>query len=117
MVQQTEPHPENRSQTCCLPDFDLSTGTIDDAVAVFSALANPTRYGIIRLLVTADGEVCACNLGPPLDVSQSAVSHALSRLYEAGLVDRRKQGRWRYYQATSLAETVIDSVDIQEARR
>lgn len=76
-------------------------------VAALQALANETRYAALRFLARADGEVCACRLTEPLDVSQSTVSHALSRLHEAGLLDRRKDGRWRYYRPTERAERLL----------
>jgi ArsR family transcriptional regulator len=44
-------------------------------------------------------------------VSQGAVSQALSRLFSAGLVERRKDGRWRYYTATTRAERLLDVLD------
>ena len=86
----------------------------EESSEVLSAVANPTRYGVVRLLAEADGEVCACDLAPPLDVSQSAMSHALTHLHEAGLVHRRKQGRWRYYRTTPLAEELINVFDTQQ---
>ncbi len=64
-----------------------------------------------RLLTNADEEICACHLAPPLEMSQSAISHALSALYEAGLVERRKEGRWRYYRTTPLADAVLAVFD------
>ena len=111
MSQQTE------TQTCCTTLPEISTDTIEQEVEVLAALANTTRYGAIRLLAAADGEVCACDLAPPLDVSQSAISHALSRLYDADLVDRRKQGHWRYYQTTPLAESVVGLFDAHQEDR
>lgn len=120
MEQQTESQQsssQNRTQACCTALPELSTEMLENEVDVLSALANATRYGAVRLLAAADGEVCACDLAPPLDVSQSAISHALSRLYDTGLVERRKQGRWRYYRATPLAEAVIDSFDTQETQQ
>ena len=84
---------------------------VEADVAVLSALANPTRYGALRALRAADGEVCACDLAGPLDASQSAVSHALSKLYDVGLVTRRKQGRWRHYSTTTLANRVLAVFD------
>lgn len=120
MRQQTEPQrssSQNRTQACCTAPPELSTEMLENEVDVLSALANATRYGAVRLLAAADGEVCACDLAPPLDVSQSTISHALSRLYDAGLVERRKQGRWRYYRVTPLAEAVIDSFDTQETQQ
>lgn len=118
MGQQTEPQQSpSQTQACCTALPELSTDTLETEVEVLSALANATRYGAVRLLAAADGEVCACDLAPPLDVSQSAISHALSRLYDAGLVERRKQGRWRYYRTTPLAEAVIGAFDTQETRQ
>ena len=44
-------------------------------------------------------------------MSQGAVSQALSRLFGAGLVERRKEGRWRYYTATPRAERLLRVLD------
>jgi ArsR family transcriptional regulator len=116
MEQQTKPKSasKNQTQACCTSLPEISPDMLGEEVEVLSALANTTRYGAIRLLAEADGEVCACDLAPLLDVSQSAVSHALTRLYKAGLVERRKQGRWRYYRTTPLAERLIEVFDAQQ---
>jgi ArsR family transcriptional regulator len=50
-------------------------------------------------------------LEPSLGVSQGAVSQALSRLFSAGLVERRKEGRWRYYTATRRANAFLSTLD------
>ncbi|WP_330633365.1 ArsR/SmtB family transcription factor [Halocatena halophila] len=105
---------QTQSKACCTTVPEISVDELDDEVERFAALANPTRYGAVRLLVAADDEVCACNLAPPLDVTQSAISHALSQLHTVGLVKRRKDGRWRYYQATSIAEELIDRIDAHQ---
>jgi ArsR family transcriptional regulator len=99
---------------CCLPDDTVSFEAVEQDVQILSALANRTRYGVLRVLAGVDGEVCACNLAPPLDVSQSTVSHALATLFDAGLVDRRKEGRWRYYRTTPLADDVLTVFDEHE---
>lgn len=99
---------------CCLPDDVVSFESVEQDVQVLSALANRTRYGVLRVLSGVNGEVCACNLAPPLDVSQSTVSHALATLYDVGLVDRRKEGRWRYYRTTPLADDVLAVFDEHE---
>ena len=80
-------------------------------VSILSAIANETRYKIVRLLVAADGELCVCELSPLLDVSQSAISHALSQLSDADLVDRRKDGKWRKYRATRRATALVTALD------
>jgi DNA-binding transcriptional ArsR family regulator len=88
------------------PDTDLTA---------LKALGNDTRYTIIRLLTAADRELCVCEINPVIDVSDSAISHALSDLYDAGLVTRRKDGTWRYYETTDRAEALLAALD--ETRR
>lgn len=87
----------------------------DPARPVFAALGNETRYRLARTLAAADDELCVCELEPLVDVSESAVSHALSDLVDADLVTRRKEGNWRYYQTTSLAESLFSVTDQQVA--
>ncbi len=85
-----------------------------DAVRpAFAALGNETRYRLTRALVVADEELCVCELEPLVDVSESAVSHALSDLVEAGLLTRRKAGNWRYYEATPLATALFETAEAE----
>ncbi|PSP52205.1 hypothetical protein BRC60_00725 [Halobacteriales archaeon QH_1_68_42] len=55
--------------------------------------------------------MCVCELSPLVAVSDSAVSHALSDLTEAGLVTRRKEGQWRHYDTTERADTLLGALD------
>jgi len=89
---------------------DVPAGT-DRDVEALKALGNDTRYTVARLLRTADRELCVCEIIPVVDVSDSAVSHALSTLYDAGLVRRRKDGTWRYYETTERAERLLNALD------
>lgn len=62
---------------------------------ITKALADESR---IRLLFALrDGELCACQLVEFLALAGSTVSKHLSLLYQAGLVQMRKEGRWVYY--------------------
>ena len=63
--------------------------------AVFHALADPTRLGILERL--RDGEQCVCDLADALDAGQSRLSFHLKTLKEAGMVTDRREGRWVYY--------------------
>jgi len=74
-------------------------------------LGNDTRYRIVRLLAATEKELCVCEFTPLLDVSESAVSHALSDLTDASLVTRRKEGTWRYYDTTDRAEQLLSALD------
>ncbi|WP_458207995.1 ArsR/SmtB family transcription factor [Haladaptatus sp. NG-SE-30] len=80
-------------------------------VDILATLGNDTRYEALRLIAEADDDVCVCEIEPALGVSQGAVSQALSRLFSAGLVERRKEGRWRYYTATPRAERLLTVLD------
>ncbi len=60
----------------------------------FSALADPTRVGIILRLAEA-GEVDATELAKPFEISQPAVSRHIKVLEETGWVTRRRVGTRR----------------------
>jgi len=63
---------------------------------VLSALAEPTRLGVIALL--ADGsEHCVCELMPKLDATQSRMSRHMQVLRQAGLVVDRRDAQWVRY--------------------
>lgn len=72
----------------------------------FTAIACPTRRHLLDLL--KDGEKSVSALTDALSVSQPAVSQHLAALREAGLVDERREGRFRLYRlkADPLAEVM-----------
>lgn len=112
----------DRDGDCCRADIEARIETLSRHVsdspsdiggdqAALKALSNDTRYTIVRLLTATERELCVCEITPVVDVSDSAVSHALSDLYDAGLVTRRKDGTWRYYEATERATALFDALD------
>lgn len=92
-------------------DHSLTGQQVATDVQTLATLGNDTRYEALRLIAEADDGVCVCELQPALGVSQGAVSQALSRLFSAGLVERRKEGRWRYYTSTPRAEQILRVLD------
>lgn len=96
---------------CCAGVPELEEDTLVADVQVLSALGNDTRYELVRRIGAAAGEVCVCDLESAVGVSQSAISQALSRLYSAGLVTRRKEGSWRYYGLSDDAEQLLETLD------
>jgi DNA-binding transcriptional ArsR family regulator len=90
---------------------------VDADLDALSTLGDGTRHRIVRLLSAADGELCVCEFSPLLDVSESAVSHALSDLTDAGLLTRRKEGTWRYYRTTERADRLVDALDATRGER
>jgi ArsR family transcriptional regulator, arsenate/arsenite/antimonite-responsive transcriptional repressor len=63
--------------------------------ALFHALSDETRLGIVNRL--SAGERCVCDLTDALDSAQSRLSWHLKVLKDAGVVLDRRQGRWVYY--------------------
>jgi len=85
----------------------LGTERVETELDVLSALASETRYTLARVLVAAGEELCVCELHAVVDVSESGLSHALSTLVDAGLVEGRKDGRWKKYRATNRAVALV----------
>jgi DNA-binding transcriptional ArsR family regulator len=90
----------------------LADDAFDDNVhGVFAVLGDDTRYRLARVLGVSEDDRCVCELEALVDVSESAVSHALSDLVDAGLATRRKDGNWRYYDATDFATALFAAAD------
>lgn len=68
---------------------------MNDFLRIAKALSDETR---VRALLSLDGgELCLCQVVDLLKLSPSTVSKHLSVLGQAGLVARRREGRWIYY--------------------
>lgn len=102
---------DNSTNGCCTAVQPLDDREVAADVQTLATLGNDTRYEALRLIAEAEDGICVCDLEPALGVSQGAVSQALSRLFGSGLVDRRKEGRWRYYTATERAERLLAVLD------
>ena len=69
-------------------------------VKALSALAQPTRLAIYRLLVACGPEgMAAGQVAEKLKVSPATLSFHFKTLSHAGLVDGRQDGRFIYYAA------------------
>ncbi len=62
---------------------------------IAKALGDPARLRV--LLSLRGGELCLCHCIALLQLAPSTVSKHLDLLYQAGLVERRKAGRWCYF--------------------
>lgn len=65
----------------------------DQLSLTLSALADPTRRGILAQL--AQGDATVGELAAPYDMSLAAVSKHLKVLEKAGLISRGKEAQWR----------------------
>jgi ArsR family transcriptional regulator len=81
----------------------LLRSALDEAQAteladVLRALADPVRLRLVSIIGTTEsGEVCACDLPALVDRSQPTVSHHLSLLVRAGVLDREQRGKWAWF--------------------
>lgn len=70
-----------------------------DAIRVFKALADPTRYEMLRMLLKCgNGELGCGEFEKVFDLSKPAMSHHYRVLQNAGLVSSRKAGSYVFYQ-------------------
>jgi len=74
------------------PAVAVDLGTLARA---FHALADRKRLEMVQLL--RNGERCVCELTDVVGARQSLLSFHLKILREAGLVTRRRRGKWMYY--------------------
>lgn len=104
--------PEDSAENvCCTAIPEIEEDALVTDVQLLSALGNDTRYELVRRIAAAENDVCVCDLESTVGISQSGVSQALSRLYSAGLITRRKEGSWRYYGLTDDAAQLLDALD------
>ncbi|CAA9578560.1 MAG: hypothetical protein AVDCRST_MAG87-3099 [uncultured Thermomicrobiales bacterium] len=69
----------------------------DAVVTRLKALADTTRFDIMRLIAAQDGPVCACDIVDRFDVSQPTIAHHMKVLERAGLITVSRRGVWAYY--------------------
>ncbi len=64
-------------------------------LAITKALADPTR--LRALLSLRQGDLCLCQIVDLLEMAPSTVSKHMDLLFQAGLVERRKEGKWHFF--------------------
>lgn len=77
---------------------------------ITKALSDENR--VRALMMLCQGELCVCQLIQMLGLAPSTVSKHMSILYQAGLVNARKEGRWNYYRPADedAPEFVLDAI-------
>jgi DNA-binding transcriptional ArsR family regulator len=78
--------------------------TLRQFMAITKALADEKRVRVLQAL--QDGELCVCQITELFGLAASTISKHLSILYQAGLVDSRKDGRWIYYSLPAKGASV-----------
>lgn len=73
---------------------------MDEWLESAKALSDQNRVRVLLLL--QEGELCACHLIRFLGLAPSTVSAHMAILRRAGLVEVRKDGRWRHYRLADM---------------
>ncbi len=83
----------------------------DLRVKILSALADSTRLEILQYL--SEGERCVCEIIPAFQRSQSAISKHLNILHDAGILERRFEGKRTLYSIKDpKVFEIIKAVDV-----
>ena len=86
--------PVGLSGCCSLGSGPLTEADSERYAGLFKVLADPTRLQILsRLAAGGCGPATVGELTELVGISQPTVSHHLKKLTDAGLLDRRRDGR------------------------
>ncbi len=97
-------------EACCDPVLaePLGVAEADELASAFKVLADPIRLRLLSLVSNApDGELCACDVVDTIGRSQPTVSHHLSILAGAGLLQREQRGKWAYFRVDPATVDVL----------
>jgi len=76
-----------------------------DFLNITKALADESRVRVLMFL--RGGELCVCQIIEMLGLAPSTVSKHMAILVQAGLVERRKNGKWHYYRLSGEEASVL----------
>lgn len=80
---------------------------------ISKALADPRRFEILEE-IAASGEMCCGDVAECFPVAQATVSHHLKELTNAGLIETRSEGQFKYLRA--LPEVLAEYVEQLSSR-
>ncbi len=81
---------------------------MENLVTFSRALADPTRWRIVRLVM--DDALCVCELADILEMPQSSVSSHVQIIRKAGLLESEKCEKWTYFQIHRAYRKLIQSL-------
>lgn len=76
---------------------------------VAKALADPRRFGILETIAASGDEMCCGSVVECFPVAQATVSHHLKELTQAGLIETRTEGQFKYLRARP--DVLADYID------
>lgn len=81
---------------------------MSDPVTFFRAVADETRWRIVRLVM--DRALCVCELADILGMPQSSVSSHVQIIRKAGLLESETCGKWTYFRIERGQLTLLKAI-------
>lgn len=66
---------------------------LTEKTAILKVLSDPTRYKIMEVLQSSNGNICVNDIAEKTGNTPSAISHQLAKLESAGLVHPVRKGQ------------------------
>jgi ArsR family transcriptional regulator, arsenate/arsenite/antimonite-responsive transcriptional repressor len=82
---------------------------MESILPFFRALADPTRWRIVRLAL--EEALCVCELADVLEMPQSSVSSHVQVIRKAGLLDEEKCEKWTYFRIARRYQPLIQQLE------
>jgi DNA-binding transcriptional ArsR family regulator len=82
---------------------------MSDIVKFSKALADPTRWRIVRLVM--ERALCVCELADILEMPQSSVSSHVQVIRKAGLLESEKCEKWTYFRVLPSLRKLIGEIE------
>lgn len=79
-----------------IPNSDIDTVILERTVTIFTAIADTARLNIL-LVLHKNGECCVSGLAAHLNDKPNTISMRLKKLYDAGLVNKRRHAKHMFY--------------------
>ena len=74
-------------------------------LSITKALGDESR--VRALMAVKNGELCLCQIIEILGLSPATVSKHMNILHQAGLVHRRKDGKWHFYRLAGERDSPV----------
>lgn len=94
---------------------EIDEVVMENTVTVFTAMADTARLNIL-LVLHENGECCVSGLATHLNDRPNTISMRLKKLYDAGLVNKRRDARHMFYSLKDEHVMVILQNAIEHAK-
>jgi ArsR family transcriptional regulator, arsenate/arsenite/antimonite-responsive transcriptional repressor len=86
-----------RGGVCGIP-ITIDPVLTNQTAELLKAMADPTRVAMVAALARSEAPVCICDFTSAFSLTQPTISHHMSKLKAAGLVEASRRGVWTYYE-------------------